>query len=280
MHAKNPFSADYDFENLVKHEPSLKDFVLVNEHGTQTIKFSNKDAVKALNRAILKAQYDIKWEIPEKNLCPPIPGRLDYLLHAAELLEKTDIRLLDIGTGANLIYPILATCHLQWKCVGSELDEESLKNAEEIIANNPQLKDIELRTQISKYKIFENIIQPEEEFDIVVCNPPFFKSSLEAKEKNARKVKNLKLEEEETKNFGGISNELWCIGGEEEFVKRMVAESVEYKSQVHWFTSLVSQKDNLKNIKRAINKTFPTEMKVINMEQGNKISRFIAWTYR
>ena len=73
---------------------------------------------------------------------------------------------------------------------------------------------------------------------------------------------------------------MWYKGGEEVFIKKMIAESVQFKDQVHWFSSLVSRKENLKNIKRAVNKTLPTEVKIIEMEQGNKKSRFIAWTFR
>ncbi len=106
MHPKNPFAKDYDFDLLVSHFTNLKDFVFLNKYGNKTIKFGDKQAVKALNKALLKAYYDITWDIPENNLCPPIPGRLDYLLHVADLVTKTDIHLLDIGTGAKLIYPI------------------------------------------------------------------------------------------------------------------------------------------------------------------------------
>ncbi len=279
MHPKNPFTVDYDFAMLIQHYAALKDFVFVNEYGNKTIKFGNKQAVKALNSAILKAHYGIIWNIPENNLCPPIPGRLDYLLHIADLIPKTEIRLLDIGTGANLIYPILGTCHLNWQCTASEVNKDSLKNAQNIINNNSILKKTELRHQKFKSHILEHIIQPNDVFDVVVCNPPFFKNVSEAQQKNKRKVHNLKLQEKDTQNFGGLSNELWYKGGEEAFVKKMVVESAQFKKQVHWFTSLVSKKENLKNIKRTINKTLPTQVKVINMEQGNKKSRCIAWTF-
>lgn len=279
MHPKNPFIKDYDFNLLIQSYSILKNFVFVNEYGNKTIKFGDKHAVKALNTALLKAYYGIVWDIPENNLCPPIPGRLDYLLHIADLFTKKDIRLLDIGTGANLIYPILGTCHFNWQCTGSEADKNSLINAQAIINKNSVLKNTELRHQKIKNCILEHIIQPEDAFDVVVCNPPFFKNFLEAQKGNKRKVNNLQLKEKDSLNFGGRSNELWYKGGEEAFVKKMASESMQFKNQVHWFTSLISKKENLKSIKRAINKTLPTEVKVIDMEQGNKISRFIAWTY-
>lgn len=280
MHQKNPFAGDYDFDSLVQHYASLKDFVFINEYGSKTIKFGDKKAVKALNSALLKAQYGIEWDIPDENLCPPIPGRLDYLLHIADLIPKKDIRLLDIGAGANLIYPILGCCHFSWKCTASEVDLNSLKNARGIIDKNPILSKIELRHQKFKDRIFEYIVQPDDVFDVVVCNPPFFKSFQDALRNNQRKVDKLQLKEKDKQNFGGISKELWYKGGEEAFVKRMARESIRFRNQIHWFTSLISRNENLRNIKRAINKTPATEVKVVEMGQGNKKSRFIAWTFR
>ena len=279
MHAKNPFSESYDFEVLIQHHPSLKQFVFVNKYGTETIRFADQKAVKALNRALLKMQYGIDWEIPDQNLCPPIPGRLDYLLHIEELVYKKNIHLLDIGTGANLIYPILASCHFKWRCTASEIDPKSLKNAEEIIKNNPALSTVVLREQINEQSILENIILPDDFFDVVVCNPPFFKSAEDAQKQNQRKVKNLKIKETATLNFGGLSNELWTEGGEEVFLKKMILESTKFKSQVHWFTSLVSKKEHLKSLLHTIKKTKPKHYKVIDLDLGNKSSRFLAWTY-
>lgn len=281
MHPKNPFSKDYDFDNLVAKYPPLEPFVFVNEYDTKTIKFANREAVKALNTALLKAHYGIAyWNIPDNNLCPPVPGRLDYLLHVADLIPKKDIHLLDIGTGANLIYPILANRHFNWNCTASEVNINSLNNAQVIIDKNPTLKDIELRHQQFKTHILERVIHSKDCFDVVVCNPPFFKNRTDAEKNNLRKFENLQLTEENTQNFGGLSNELWYKGGEEAFIKIMAEESVQFKDQVHWFTVIISQKENLKNIKRAINKTKPSEVKIVEMEQGNKQSRFIAWTFR
>lgn len=281
MHPKNPFNNDYNFETLIAEYPPLKPFVFENEFGNNTIKFADHEAVKALNAALLKAHYGIThWHIPENNLCPPIPGRLDYLLHVADLLPEKEIHLLDIGTGANLIYPILATRHFNWKCTATEVNLDSMGTAQEIIDKNDSLKNIELRHQQFKTHILEHIIQPTDAFDVVVCNPPFFKNRTEAEQSNRRKFKNLELNEENTKNFGGLSNELWYKGGEAAFVQKMAEESLQFKEQVQWFTAIISQKENLKNIKRAINKTKPTEVRIVEMEQGNKQSRFIAWTFR
>ncbi len=280
MHPKNPFNTGYNFDILVEKHPPLKPFVFENQYGNKTIKFANSEAVKALNTALLKSYFGIEyWNIPDNNLCPPVPGRLDYLLYVADLIPKKDIHLLDIGTGANLIYPVLATSHFNWKCTATEVNLDSLSNGLKIINKNSLLQKIELRHQQFKRSILEHIIQPDDYFDVVVCNPPFYKTRSDAERHNRRKHQNLKLIEENTQNFGGLSNELWYKGGEEMFIKKMAEESVLFKDQVHWFTAIVSQNDNLKNIKRAVNKTNPSEVKMVEMEQGNKRSRFIAWTY-
>jgi len=280
MHPKNPFAKDYNFKELIAALPALKQYVFINQYGTETIKFADNKAVRALNTAILKLHYEVSWSIPDGNLCPPIPGRLDYLLYAAELFSSQKLHMLDIGTGANLVYPILASQHFGWTCVATELENPSFDHAGLLIEKNHFSKEINLRKQKYKSKIFETVILEEDEFDLVVCNPPFYKNKYEAEKKNMRKVNNLKLSEKEKLNFGGMANELWYKGGEEGFIKNMITESVQFKNQVHWFTSLVSNKEHLKNIKRAINKTKPKEVKIVEMEHGNKKSRFIAWTFR
>ena len=58
----------------------------------------------------------------------------------------------------------------------------------------------------------------------------------------------------------------------------MIKQSIEFKTQVGWFTCLVSKKDNLRKIYKQLNKLNAT-YKTIQMHQGNKQSRFIAWTF-
>ena len=79
-------------------------------------------------------------------------------------------------------------------------------------------------------------------------------------------------------NFGGESNELWCNGGEALFLKRMIKESADFKTQVGWFTSLISKKESLSKIYKQLDK-LKAIYKVIPMSQGNKKSRFIAWKF-
>jgi len=63
------------------------------------------------------------------------------------------------------------------------------------------------------------------------------------------------------------------------FLTQMIYESVKYPKQCLWFTTLVSKKDNLKNIYKLLNKVGAAEIKTINMAQGQKSSRIVAWTF-
>ncbi|MCR8913338.1 23S rRNA (adenine(1618)-N(6))-methyltransferase RlmF [Marinobacter panjinensis] len=291
LHPRNLHNQGYDFPALVKSHPALAPHVKPNAHGDLSIDFADPLAVRVLNAALLTRYYNIvDWDIPEGALCPPIPGRADYIHYMADLLgpEQPSIRLLDIGTGANGIYPLLACQIYGWQCVGSDINTQSLENVATIIANNPTLKErFTLRTQPDKNHMFEGIIQAGEFFDVSVCNPPFHASPEEALKGSQLKRNNLARSRGEQKaktesptlNFGGLGAELWCKGGEQLFLKKLIRESQVYSTQCRWFTSLVSKADNVKPAKKLIRKLGAVDIREIEMKQGNKITRVLAWTF-
>lgn len=292
LHPRNPHRFRYNFEELIAAHTKLKKFVFINEHNIESIDFSNPDAVKALNTAILILDYEINnWDIPKDYLCPPIPGRADYIHYIADLLsESNDGKIpegeniigLDIGIGANCIYPIIGNHAYNWSFVGTDTDENAIQNCKKIIQNNPKLIDaISLQLQSEPRFIFKNIILPEDKFSFTICNPPFHSSQEEATKASLRKVNNLEDKKVSIPvlNFGGQTTELWCDGGEIGFITQMIFESVKYPLQCFWFTTLVSKKENIKSIYKTLNKVGAVKIKTIEMAQGQKISRFVAWTF-
>lgn len=291
LHPRNPHRFLYDFKSLIKSIPELKNFVFVNEFSKETIDFADPNAVKTLNRALLKYFYGIEiWDIPENFLCAPIPGRADYIHYAADLLGSCNageipsgksITVLDIGVGANLVYPIIGNKEYGWSFVGSDTDVMGIQNAKNIVASNKLLHGkVECRLQKSSYNIFKDVVKENEEFDIVVCNPPFYSSAFEANEAAERKIKNLgKSKGEFVRNFGGQQNELWTLGGEEAFIGRMIQESLKFKNRIFWFTSLVSKKETLIELTATLKKLGATDLKLVEMSQGQKVSRIVAWTF-
>lgn len=294
LHPRNKHNQDYNFDQLCKAVPELDRFI-VNRHGKKTVDFANPMAVKLLNKALLKDAYDIvHWDIPEGFLCPPIPGRVDYIHYLADLLHSTfpgdiqhnEVNVLDIGTGASCIYPLLGNKSYGWRFVATDIDNQSIKIAKQIVNANKGLpKAIELRHQKQSNHIFHGVIKENEKFHLTLCNPPFHNSAEQAALGSERKWQNLGKGEQKQKsgapslNFAGRPNELWCKGGELAFIRKMIKESRDYSQQVAWFTSLVSKKDNISKVKLALKKASVTQIKVVKMSQGQKISRLIAWSF-
>jgi 23S rRNA (adenine1618-N6)-methyltransferase len=292
LHARNQHRFNYDFELLTKACAELSSFVFLNDFGNQTIDFSNPEAVKTLNKSLLAHFYHIKyWDIPEGYLCPPIPGRADYIHYAADLLASSNqqfipkgkkIKVLDVGVGANCVYPMIGHQEYGWSFIGSDIDELAVKAAKNIINVNAPLKNqIEIRFQQSKNQIFKGIVHSNELFDLTICNPPFHASAQEALESSQRKNRNLgnKKHIASSLNFGGKNNELWTNGGEIAFITKMIEESKLVKNQCFWFSTLVSKSENLDSIYAMLKRQGVIETRTANMQTGNKITRIVAWTF-
>ncbi len=296
LHPRNRHKGRYDMTQLTQYNEELSRFVARNKYGDLSIDFFDPQAVKELNRALLSCYYGVEyWDIPPQALVPPIPSRADYIHYAADLIgaARRDVKCLDIGVGANCIYPIIGVSEYGWSFVASDIEPASLDSARAIVDRNTQLVGrIELRLQCNRDSIFEGVINGDDYFDLTVCNPPFHDSPESAVKGSARKIRNLKAtskggkrskidvdKKSPTLNFAGQSNELWCEGGERAFVSKMIRESVKFKRNVGWFTSLISKEDNLPHLKRELREVGASHSRCIDMSQGNKRSRLLAWGF-
>ncbi len=285
MHKNNKNLEGYDFKLLIENHPELSTFSFLNTYGKETIDFFKPEAVKALNTAILKTYYGLSfWEFPDEYLCPGIPGRVDYIHHINDLLKASklsnNIKVLDIGVGASCIYPLLGHAEYDWEFVGSDCNKESIAFAETIITKNDLSAAISLRTQPNKSNLLEGVLTKEDSFSVTLCNPPFYKNEKEALEVTTKKLRGLGNKTDEiVRNFSGQASELWFEGGEKAFLHTYLYESSLYKKQSFWFTSLVSNKDHVTSMYISLKKLNATKIVTIDVEQGNKKSRIIAWTF-
>ena len=292
LHPRSKHRERYNFNLLISANPELAAFVKKNEYDDESIDFSNPAAVKALNKAILASGYGIDyWEIPQNYLCPPIPGRADYIHHIADLLGSSNkgkiptgkkIKVLDIGTGASCIYSIIGNKEYSWSFVGTDIDKIAIESVKKIIENNTSLKSkIEIRFQSNPRNIFYGMFLKDEVFDLAICNPPFHSSLAAAQASTVRKISNLKGKKinKPILNFGGQNNELWCEGGEARFVKDMIFQSKQFATSCFWFSALISKESNLKTIYNFLKQAGTTEVTTLPMSQGNKVSRIVAWTF-
>ena len=193
------------------------------------------------------------------------------------LSSEENIKILDVGTGATCIYPILGVAEYNWTFVGSDIDLDSLDYAQDIIYDNKLEENITLRQQFNEQNILKGIIEEVDSFTATMCNPPFYKSAEEAQGANRRKTKN--LGNNAVRNFSGNNNELWYVGGEKAFLHNYLYESSLFKTKSKWFTSLVSKKENIESLEKSSKKLGAVQFKVIPMNQGNKVTRIACWQF-
>lgn len=292
LHTRNKNREMYDLDTLKNIVPELSEYIKLNKYGNYSVDFSNSKAVRLLNKAILNHYYGIKnWNFPNKNLCPPIPGRADYIHYIADLLSENNlgkipfgnkINCIDIGVGASCIYPIIGVVEYGWNFIGTDIDQNSIKSAENIVNSNTILQNkIKCKLQANPNHIFQGIIGKKDKIDLTICNPPFHSSLEEAKKASQRKIRNLhgKKSKKTALNFSGIEKELIYEGGEKGFIKKMIIESKEFSKNCCWFSTLVSKSSELKSIYFELKKYKASKIKTINMGTGNKSVRIVAWTF-
>ena len=292
LHHRNRNREPYDLEALKKAEPQLLQYIKLNKYGAESVDFANPKAVKFLNKALLNHYYGVEnWDFPDENLCPPIPGRADYLHYISDLLSQSNfgkvprgnaVSGLDVGVGANCIYPIIGVTEYDWHFRGTDVEPKSIESAKKILDANPKLASkIELILKENTKTIFKGIIQTEDILDFTMCNPPFHSSAEEAMKGTKRKVGNLsgKKTDKPDLNFAGVSNELIYEGGEIAFIERMIKESKKFSKNCYWYTTLVSKESNLKKIYKLLDDMEVVQSKTIPMGTGNKSTRIVAWSY-
>ena len=292
LHPQNKNRERYDFGKLIGSSPELAQYVRPNIYGDASVDFANPDAVKALNKALLSHHYGIThWDIPPGYLCPPVPGRADYIHHIAGFLGKNNFgkipagpkfKCLDIGVGASCIYPIIGSQEYGWSFIGADIDPVAIDSSNKIIESNHSLAGkIECRLQTNPKDFFFGIIGKDEKIDLSVCNPPFHVSAQEAQAGSLRKIHNLNpgKKVDPILNFGGQKHELWCEGGEEKFVRNMILQSKIFAANCIYFSTLISKASNLKSVYKTLGQAGAFAVETIAMGQGNKISRIVVWTF-
>jgi 23S rRNA (adenine1618-N6)-methyltransferase len=295
MHPRNKHRGHYNFSELLGESPCLAGFMKKNPSGESTIDFANPEAVRTLNQALLKRYYGTTgWDVPKGYLCPPVPGRADYIHAMADVLAADSdsgeeiprgegVRVLDVGVGANAIYPIIGRSEYGWKFVGSDIDSVALAAAEKIIQANESLRNgVELRLQPNRAQVLKGVISKDEKFDLVISNPPFHASLEDARAGTERKWKNLGRAPGKgapVLNFGGQGSELWCEGGEVRFIRTMIDESRAFAKNVRVFSSLVSRETSLPAIEQAIRQAMVSESTTVEMTQGQKKTRVLVWSF-
>ena len=104
----------------------------------------------------------------------------DGVLLGAMCNVKNAKKILEIGTGTGLISLMLAQRNVSAKISAIDINENAVKLASENFRNS--IFNENLKVEQKDFKNFET----NENFDLVVCNPPFFEENASAKDVLAR----------------------------------------------------------------------------------------------
>ena len=280
--SNNIFYNDFkpDFLTLIKEFPELKKYILKqNEDNEEEFQFdwSNNELSLLMDKSILNCYFDIKYyDIPKGFLIPPIPSRINYinLINSiiTKLINDIDIKNIigiDIGTGANIIYPILGYSIYKWKFICTEINKEAFNNAKLILQKNNLENNINIIKQNNKDNIFISILNRENKYIFSMCNPPYYNYENE-----------IKLEDKKRDNEYNF-DEIYYKNGEYGFFQRYFEESICYKNNVFLYTILIGKKINAENIYDKLS-SYNDIIKIYNMQKiltGNNVRYIIYWSF-
>ena len=229
MHPRNPL-ASINFKELSTTYPHLSSFF--DTKGS--LDFKNPESSYVLTEAICHHYFSLSLNIPRTNLCPAIPNRMDYLLFIEDLVALNGLKcptILDIGTGPIAVYCVLgARWRPDFRFIGTEINALSLSLAHKTVNLN-DLSNVDILEAPT-----ETII-PKVEFDVLMCNPPFYTSASEME--HSKRIKRPRLSHTQMQDSEGVFSE----GGETSFITRLIEESVSLDRSTI-YTTLIGKKSS------------------------------------
>eukprot|EP00210_Caulerpa_lentillifera_P001543 g1481.t1 len=262
-----------ELENSTETEDTVMESADQNNHGYSTMDFADPVATLQLTKTLLKEYYDITWDIPVGHLVPPLPCRAKYNAWIHDLLQlsspdRNSVRGLDIGCGANCIYPLLGAATYGWNFIGTDITAEAVLHANANRDRNPRIGHLIniIKIPESCQDILIPVVQEYGDFHFSMCNPPFF-SSIEEASQNQKTA------------FGGTMEEMVHPGGELAFVNKILQESIQLQAHIHWYTVMLGKKTTFKQIRAQLHSLGAVAIRTSTLLQG-KITRWtIAWSF-
>ena len=273
--------------------PAHSDLASALAAGNGCLDFSSASAVRSLSRALLMQCFGLTdWTLSDGALVPPIAARAAYLRRMGLIVgggvpPPHPLSLLDVGTGANLIFPLLAASPVfGWSATGLDVTPAALSGAAANLALNPSLAS-RIRLVAGSPTGRPPILAPAlggeggtdaaSHFDFSVCNPPFFESdaarATTAKDPGAAHGGG---------HAGTAAETVWQGGGEAGFVCAFASESAAFPHAVTWFSSLLGRKASLTAVRGVLGGLRPQpEVRTFTLaEGGGRTTRWVvAWSW-
>ncbi|KAM9853438.1 RNA N(6)-adenosine-methyltransferase mettl16 [Aulostomus maculatus] len=279
MHPRNRYKdKPPDFAYLASKYPDFQQHVHTSLTGRPVVNFKEPEAVRALTCTLLKEDFGLSIEIPLERLIPTVPLRLNYIHWVEDLIDgqKQPRRGIDIGTGASCIYPLLGATMNGWYFLATEVDDICFDYATKNVEQN-NLSDLVKVVKVPQKTLLMDALKEETEivYDFCMCNPPFFANQLEAKGVNSR---NSRRPPPSSVNTGGVT-EIMAEGGELEFVKRIIHDSLQLKKRLRWYSCMLGKKCSLTPLKEELRKQGVPKVTHTEFCQGRTMRWALAWSF-
>ncbi|XP_021067973.1 RNA N6-adenosine-methyltransferase METTL16 [Mus pahari] len=283
MHARNRYKdKPPDFAYLASKYPDFKQHIQINLNGRVSLNFKDPEAVRALTCTLLREDFGLSIDIPLERLIPTVPLRLNYIHWVEDLIghqdsDRTTLRRgIDIGTGASCIYPLLGATLNGWYFLATEVDDMCFNYAKKNVEQN-NLSDLIKVVKVPQKTLLMDALKEESEivYDFCMCNPPFFANQLEAKGVNSR---NSRRPPPSSVNTGGIT-EIMAEGGELEFVKRIIHDSLQLKKRLRWYSCMLGKKCSLAPLKEELRIQGVPKVTFTEFCQGRTMRWALAWSF-
>lgn len=283
MHARNRYKdKPPDFAYLASKYPDFKQHIQINLNGRVSLNFKDPEAVRALTCTLLREDFGLSIDIPLERLIPTVPLRLNYIHWVEDLIGHQDSakstlrRGIDIGTGASCIYPLLGATLNGWYFLATEVDDVCFSYAKKNVEQN-NLSDLIKVVKVPQKTLLMDALKEESEiiYDFCMCNPPFFANELEAQGVNSR---NSRRPPPSSINTGGIT-EIMAEGGELEFVKRIIHDSLQLKKRLRWYSCMLGKKCSLAPLKEELRIQGVRKVTFTEFCQGRTMRWALAWSF-
>ncbi|XP_040605067.1 RNA N6-adenosine-methyltransferase METTL16 isoform X1 [Mesocricetus auratus] len=283
MHARNRYKdKPPDFAYLASKYPDFKQHIQINLSGRVSLNFKDPEAVRALTCTLLREDFGLSIDIPLERLIPTVPLRLNYIHWVEDLIghqasDKSTLRRgIDIGTGASCIYPLLGATLNGWYFLATEVDDMCFNYAKKNVEQN-NLSDLIKVVKVPQKTLLMDALKEESEiiYDFCMCNPPFFANELEAQGVNSR---NSRRPPPSSVNTGGIT-EIMAEGGELEFVKRIIHDSLQLKKRLRWYSCMLGKKCSLAPLKEELRIQGVPKVTFTEFCQGRTMRWALAWSF-
>ncbi|XP_063812096.1 RNA N6-adenosine-methyltransferase METTL16 [Pseudophryne corroboree] len=283
MHPRNRYKdKPPDFAYLASKYPEFKQHVNMNLSGRVSLNFKDPEAVRALTCTLLKEDFGLSIDIPLERLIPTVPLRLNYIHWVEDLISYHDTdkatvqRGIDIGTGASCIYPLLGATLNGWYFLATEVDDICFNYAKKNVEQN-NLADLIKVVKVPQKTLLMDALKEESGiiYDFCMCNPPFFANEMEAQGVNSR---NPRRPPPSSVNTGGIT-EIMAEGGELEFVKRIIHDSLQLKKRLRWYSCMLGKKCTLAPLKEELRVQGVPKVAHTEFYQGRTMRWALAWSF-